>query len=32
MARDEGHGFKKKQNVDFQFNTEIMFLDNFLLE
>jgi dipeptidyl aminopeptidase/acylaminoacyl peptidase len=32
MAKDEGHGFKKKQNVDFQFDTEIMFLDNFLLK
>jgi dipeptidyl aminopeptidase/acylaminoacyl peptidase len=31
MAKDEGHGFKKKQNVDFQFDTEIAFLDKFLL-
>jgi len=31
MAKDEGHGFKKKQNVDFQFDTEITFLDKFLL-
>lgn len=31
MARDEGHGFKKKQNQDFQFDAEILFLDKFLL-
>jgi len=32
MARDEGHGFKKKQNQDFQFYVEIEFLENFLLK
>ena len=31
MAKDEGHGFKKKQNQDFQFYAEILFLDKFLL-
>jgi len=31
MAKDEGHGFKKKQNQDFQFYAEILFLEKFLL-
>jgi dipeptidyl aminopeptidase/acylaminoacyl peptidase len=31
MAKDEGHGFKKKQNQDFQFDAEILFLDKYLL-
>jgi dipeptidyl aminopeptidase/acylaminoacyl peptidase len=31
VARDEGHGFKKKQNLDFQFYAEILFLENFLV-
>ena len=31
MARGEGHGFKKKQNQDFQFYAEILFLEKFLL-
>jgi dipeptidyl aminopeptidase/acylaminoacyl peptidase len=31
MAKDEGHGFKKKQNQDFQFYAEIFFLERFLL-
>jgi len=31
MAKDEGHGFKKKQNQDFQFDAEILFLENYLL-
>lgn len=32
MAKDEGHGFKKKQNVDFQFYAEILFLEGYLLK
>lgn len=31
MARDEGHGFRKKHNVDFQFYATVMFLRRFLL-
>jgi dipeptidyl aminopeptidase/acylaminoacyl peptidase len=31
MGKDEGHGFKKKQNQDFQFDAEILFLEKFLL-
>jgi dipeptidyl aminopeptidase/acylaminoacyl peptidase len=31
MAKDEGHGFKKKQNQDFQFDAEIQFLEKYLL-
>lgn len=30
MANDEGHGFKKKKNADFQFYSEIKFLQNVL--
>jgi len=32
MAKDEGHGFRKKQNQDFQFYTTIEFLQEFLLK
>lgn len=32
MADDEGHGFIKKQNVDFQFYATILFLEAYLLE
>ncbi len=32
MAKDEGHGFRKKQNQDFQFYTTIEFLQDFLLK
>ncbi len=32
MARDEGHGFRKKANADFQFYATIMFVKAFLLE
>ena len=32
MAKDEGHGFKKKQNQDFQFDAEILFLEKYLLK
>jgi dipeptidyl aminopeptidase/acylaminoacyl peptidase len=31
MARDEGHGFRKKENVDFQFYATILFVQNHLL-
>ena len=32
MATDEGHGFKKKRNVDFQFLATISFFREFLLK
>jgi dipeptidyl aminopeptidase/acylaminoacyl peptidase len=32
MAKDEGHGFAKKKNADFQFYATILFVQNFLLE
>ena len=31
MAKDEGHGFRKKNNVDFQFYATIEFIKQFLL-
>ena len=31
MATDEGHGFAKKSNVDFQFYATVMFMKEFLL-
>jgi len=31
MARDEGHGFQKKANVDFQFYATILFVKKYLL-
>lgn len=31
MAKDEGHGFRKKNNVDFQFYATIVFINQFLL-
>ncbi len=31
MAKDEGHGFSKKKNRDFQFYTTVMFIKEFLL-
>jgi dipeptidyl aminopeptidase/acylaminoacyl peptidase len=31
MARDEGHGFRRKANVDFQFYATVMFVRRFLL-
>jgi dipeptidyl aminopeptidase/acylaminoacyl peptidase len=31
MAKDEGHGFRKKNNVDFQFYATLMFVRQFLL-
>lgn len=32
MAKDEGHGFGKKKNADFQFYATIMFIQEFLLK
>jgi dipeptidyl aminopeptidase/acylaminoacyl peptidase len=31
MARDEGHGFRRKENADFQFYATILFLQRFLV-
>jgi hypothetical protein len=31
MARDEGHGFRKKGNADFQFYATVMFMRQHLL-
>ncbi len=31
MAQDEGHGFAKKKNADFQFYATILFIREFLL-
>jgi dipeptidyl aminopeptidase/acylaminoacyl peptidase len=31
MANDEGHGFSKKKNVDYQFYATILFIEKFLL-
>jgi len=31
MARDEGHGFAKKRNADFQFYATVKFIEQFLL-
>ena len=32
MAKDEGHGFAKKKNADFQFLATILFLKEYLLK
>jgi dipeptidyl aminopeptidase/acylaminoacyl peptidase len=32
MAKDEGHGFNKKANVDYQFYATVLFIKKFLLE
>jgi hypothetical protein len=32
MAKDEGHGFVKKSNADFQFLATALFLREFLLK
>jgi len=32
MANDEGHGFSKKKNVDYQFYATILFINKFLLD
>jgi dipeptidyl aminopeptidase/acylaminoacyl peptidase len=31
MAKDEGHGFRKKRNIDYQFYATILFLQKNLL-
>lgn len=31
MAKDEGHGFSKKKNIDFQFYSTVMFVKEYLL-
>jgi dipeptidyl aminopeptidase/acylaminoacyl peptidase len=31
MANDEGHGYAKKKNVDFLFDAEVMFIQEYLL-
>jgi dipeptidyl aminopeptidase/acylaminoacyl peptidase len=31
VARDEGHGFQKKRNADFQFFATVMFVEQYLL-
>jgi dipeptidyl aminopeptidase/acylaminoacyl peptidase len=32
MAKDEGHGFDKKKNRDFQFYSTVMFIQSYLLK
>ena len=32
MAKDEGHGFTKKKNQDFQFYATVMFIQEYLLK
>ncbi len=32
MAKDEGHGFNKKSNQDFQFDATVMFVKEYLLK
>ncbi len=32
MAKDEGHGFRKKNNADFQFYATVKFVEEFLLK
>lgn len=32
MAKDEGHGFSKKKNIDFQFYTTVMYVKEYLLK
>ena len=31
MAKDEGHGFSKKKNVDYQFYATVLFIQQYLL-
>jgi dipeptidyl aminopeptidase/acylaminoacyl peptidase len=31
MANDEGHGFAKKKNSDFQFYSQVLFIQKYLL-
>lgn len=32
MAKDEGHGFAKKKNADFQFYATVRFMEEYLLD
>ena len=32
MAKDEGHGFAKKKNADFQFYSTVQFIREYLLK
>ena len=32
VGKDEGHGFKKKRNIDFQFYATVQFLEEHLLK
>ena len=32
MAKDEGHGFAKKRNIDFQFYAAVAFMEEYLLK
>lgn len=32
MAKDEGHGFAKKKNADFQFYATVLFMEQYLLD
>lgn len=32
MAKDEGHGFAKKKNIDFQFYATVLFMQQYLLD
>ena len=32
MARDEGHGFAKKKNADYQFYATVEFIQQYLLD
>jgi dipeptidyl aminopeptidase/acylaminoacyl peptidase len=32
LAKDEGHGFRKKSNADFQFYATVLFIRQFLLD
>jgi dipeptidyl aminopeptidase/acylaminoacyl peptidase len=32
MAKDEGHGFAKKQNQDYEFYATVMFVKEYLLK
>ena len=32
LAKDEGHGFAKKRNQDFQFYSTILFIEEYLLK
>jgi dipeptidyl aminopeptidase/acylaminoacyl peptidase len=31
MANDEGHGFAKKKNIDYQFYSTVLFIQKYLL-